>query len=77
MTREVDVFALGMAVIEVGPRALPPLVLEAEGWIVRLVSESCLRFLQEGRRSANSQPRLLFQRLWTGSARIVRRRRKN
>jgi hypothetical protein len=38
-TREADVFAFGMVVIEVGPRALPHLVLEVDGWMIRLTSE--------------------------------------
>ena len=74
---ETDVFAFGMVVIEVGPLALPPLVLEAEGWMVSLMPEFCTRFLQEGLRSVISQPRSLLQGLGVANARIVRRRRKN
>jgi len=77
VARETDVFALGMIVIEVGPHALPPLVLEVEGWMVRLMSESYIRFLQEGLRSVNSQPRSLLQRLGVANARTVRGRREN
>ena len=42
ITREADVFAFGMIVIEVGPYGLPPLVLKVE---VRLMSEWSLRLL--------------------------------
>ena len=42
ITREADVFAFGMVVMEVG-RALSLLVL---GWMVRPTSERRLRFLQ-------------------------------
>ena len=58
ITWEADVFGFGMVVIEVGPHALPHLVLEAE---VRLTSECRLRHLREGVHSANSQPRSLLQ----------------
>ena len=63
ITLEADMFAFGMIVIEVGPRALLPLVLEVEGRMVRPISESCIRLLQEGLRSVNSQLRSLIQRL--------------
>ena len=61
ITREADVFAFGMIAIEVCPRTLPHLVLTAEGWMVRLISEPCLRFLREGIRSMDSQPEPLTQ----------------
>ena len=64
-------FAFDMVVIEVGSRALPPLVLEVEGWLVRLMPEFCLRLLQEGLLSGNSQPGSLFQRLWTANDRLA------
>ena len=57
ITREVDVFAFGMVLIEVGARSWSHLTLEVEGWMVHLISECCLRFLQEGLRSVNSQHR--------------------
>jgi len=38
-TREADVFAFGMVVIEVCPHHLPHLVSEPEGWTVHLMSE--------------------------------------
>ena len=62
ITREADVFAFGMVVMEVGLRAWPLLVLEVGGWIVRLMSESSQRFLQEGAHLVNSNPRSSFQR---------------
>ena len=72
-----DVFVFGMVVIEVGSRALPHLVSEVEGSMVRLTSESRPRLLQESVRSVNSQPLLLLQRLWAVNARFVRRRRED
>ena len=77
ITREADVFAFGMVVIEVGPRVLPPLVSEVDRWIVRLMSESSQRFLQEGVRLVISHPRSLFQRFWVANARHAHRRGKN
>ena len=77
ITREADVFAFGMVVIEVCPRTSPHPVFEVGRWMVRLASESCLRFLQESVRSVNSQLRQSFQRLWVAKAPLVRRRRKN
>ena len=75
ITREADVFAFGMVVIEVGLRPPPPIMLEMEGCIVRLMFASRIRFLQECLRSVNLQPRSLFQRLWTVNARLARRRK--
>ena len=63
ITREADVFAFGMILIEVSTRALSHLALEVEGWMVRLISECCLRFLQEGLRSVNLRLQSLFRRL--------------
>ena len=63
ITREADVFAFSMVTVEVGPRALPHLALEAEGRMALLIFECYFRFLQEGVHSVNSQPRPLFQRL--------------
>jgi len=74
ITREADVFAFGMVVVEVGPCLLSHLVLKVEGWMACLTSESCLRFLQESVHSVNSQPRPLLQRLWVVNAQLVRRR---
>ena len=45
ITQEMEVFAFGMVVIEVGSRALPHLMSEVEGWMVRLTLESHPRFL--------------------------------
>jgi len=77
ISQEADVFAFGMVVIEVSPRVLPPLVLEVEGSIVRLMSESSQRFLQEGVRLVISQHRSLVPRFWVANARPARRRGKN
>ena len=77
VARETDMFAFGMVVIEVSPRALPPLLLGVEGWMVSLMSESCTRLSQEGLRSVNPQPRSLLQRSGVANARIVHGRRKN
>ena len=77
ISQEADVFAFGMVVVEVGPRALPLPTLEVEGWIFRLMSESSQRFLQEGVRLVISQPRSLVRRFWVANARPVRRRGKN
>jgi hypothetical protein len=59
ITQEADVFAFGMVATEVGPHTLSTLVLEVE--MVSLTSESCLRFLQEGLHSVNSQPGHYFK----------------
>jgi len=48
VTREGDVFAFGMVVIEVCPRPSLHLASEVEGWMDRLTSECCPRFLREG-----------------------------
>jgi len=77
ITREADVFALSMVVIKVCSCVLPDLVLEVEGWMARLTSESYLRFLQESPRSVNPQPQSSLQRLWVANARSVPKRRKN
>ena len=63
ITREADIFSFGMVVMEVGLRALWHLALEVEEWMDRLISECCVRFLQEGVRSVNPEPQSLFQRL--------------
>jgi len=76
ITREADVFAFGMVVIEVSPRASSHL-LEMDEWIVCLTSECFLRFSQEGVRSANPLPQSSLQRLQTVNTQLVRRRRKN
>lgn len=55
ITWRVDVFAFGMVVIEVGPRAFSHLVLEVDGWIIHLTFGRCLRFLQESIPSVNLQ----------------------
>ena len=73
ITREADVFAFGMVVIEVGPHATLHPVLEVE---VCLTSEWPLRLLREGIHSGNPQPRSSLQRLWMGNVQPVRRRRK-
>ena len=77
ITREVDMLAFGMVVIEVGPCALPHLVLEVEGWMVCLTSQSHLRFLQESICSVNSQPQLLLQKLGVANTQLVHRWCKN
>ena len=57
-TREADIFAFGMVVIEVCLRDPTPST-GAEGWIAHPTSESCFRPLQESIRSATSTPRPL------------------
>ena len=74
ITREADVFAFGMVVIEVGLDALPHLALEVE---VRLTFEWSLRLLREGVHSTNSQPRSLLRRSSMANGQLVRRGRKN
>ena len=73
ITREADVFALSMVVIEVRSCALP----HVERWMVHLTPESRLSFLQESARSVNSQPQSSLQRLWVANARLAPGRRKN
>ena len=75
-TREADVFAFGMVVMEVCPRALP-LTPRVEGWVVQLTSEYCLRFLQEAIDPVGSQPQSLPQTLWVATGRLARRRHKD
>ena len=62
ITQEADVFAFGMVVIEVCPRALPHLALKVDKWIIRLTPEYYLRFLREEVHSVNSQLRSSLQR---------------
>ena len=71
-TREADIFALGMIVIEVS-KCAPASSVWYEGWIVYLTSTSYLRSLPGGTRSANSQRRSLFRRFCQVNGRIVRR----
>jgi hypothetical protein len=63
ITREADVFAFGMVAIEVGPCSMSHLLLDVDGWMIRLVSERYLRFLQEDIHLVNRQPRSSLQRL--------------
>ena len=56
ITREADVLAFGMVVIEVCPRALPHLVLKSEEWMIHLTSECCLRSLREEIHLINHNP---------------------
>ena len=58
ITREGDIFAFGMVVIEVGPRAF--LIPQPETLIAHLTPKSCFRSLQEGFRSVVSDPSPLF-----------------
>ena len=74
ITREADVFAFGIVVVEVGLHAVPHLVLEVE---VRLTFEWYLRLLWEGVHSTNSQPRSLLRRSSMANDQLVRRGRKN
>jgi len=62
ITREADVFAFGMAVIEVGLPTLPSPASGVEGWMICLMSKSYPRFLQEGLRSVNPRLRSLSRR---------------
>ena len=75
ITWRVDVFAFGMVVIEVGPRALSHLVSEVDGRMIRLTFGRCLRFLQENIPSMDLQLQSLLRRLWAANAQLVRRRR--
>ena len=59
-TPEADIFSFGMVVIEVGPCAFPHLVLEVEGWLIHLTSESWLRSLPEVTHSTASRTRSSF-----------------
>jgi len=56
ITREGDIFALGMVVIEVGPRVFPHLASQLVGSIFYLMSKSCFRSSQGDFHSAISNP---------------------
>ena len=71
ITREADVFAFGMVMIEVSPYPLSHLVSKVE---VRLTCKWCPRFSQEATRSVNSQPRSLLQKFLMANCQLVRRR---
>jgi len=60
-TSEADIFAFGMVVIEVGPRASQNLVSAVAGWTICLTFKSRARCLQEGTRSPASQHQLSFR----------------
>ena len=77
ITREGDIFAFGMVVIEVCPRASPRLAPQLDGWVICLVSESYFRLLQEGIRSVASGPSQSSQRSRVVNGLLVRGRRKD
>ena len=60
-TPEADIFAFGMVVIEVSPRATQNLLLEVGGRTVCLTFESRARCLQESTRSVASPHQSLFR----------------
>lgn len=60
IAREADMFAFGMVVIEVGSCTSSHLVLQVEGWMIRLTSEFRCRFLRESFHSVTSRPSPLF-----------------
>ena len=76
MTREADMSAFGMVVIEVCPRPLLHPAFKLGGWMECLISECYPRFSREVIHSVNLQSRSSLQRLSMVAGRLACRRRK-
>ena len=75
ITREADIFAFGMVMVEVSPCISLYLKLDVERQIIYLALKPYLRSLQERVRLARSRPKSLFRRLWMANDQIARKNR--